>query len=310
MQPIRLDGLSKDYGEVLALDSLSLDVAEGEIFGYLGPNGAGKTTTIRILLGLLNPTSGTAKVFGVDVSQEDAFVEVKQRIGYLPERLGFSEDVTGQRVLDYHGSVKGDTRRDELLDRFTPPLDRPVRDYSSGNKRMLGIVQAFMHDPDLVIMDEPTGGLDPLKQAEFNTFLRSERDRGTTIFFSSHVLSEVRQICDRVGILRDGHLVALEDLESLLKTGGKRVMIRSPDQLKDDIGQLAQVVDMNTTGDRLEFTYLGDYNYLIQHLTDYTIRDIDIREPPIEDVFMHFYGGQDGDDHSSALTSPMEDGNA
>ncbi|MEF8801227.1 MAG: ABC transporter ATP-binding protein [Halolamina sp.] len=293
---IDIENLSKHYGDVVANESLSFTVEEGEIFGYLGPNGAGKTTTIRTLLGLLNPTAGTAALLGADINDDAALLEAKRRIGYLPDDPEFNEEVTGERILEYHGSVKGDERREELLALFSPPLDRSVRTYSSGNKQMLGIVQAFMHDPDLVIMDEPTAGLDPLKQARFNEFLRAERDRGTTIFFSSHVLSEVRRVCDRVAILRNGELVALEEIDSLLRKGGKRVHVRSPDDtLEAELRSIDDVIDISTAGEEIQFTYTGEYNRLLAQLTNYDIIDIDINEPPLEDVFMHYYSGSSGD---------------
>ncbi|MFB6196774.1 MAG: ABC transporter ATP-binding protein, partial [Halobacteriaceae archaeon] len=263
MAAIDVRELSKHYGEIVANDTLSFSVKRGEIFGYLGPNGAGKTTTIRTLLGLIRPTSGTAEMFGADVRDEEALIEAKRRIGYLPDDLQFNDSVTGKRILDHHEAIKGGQRREELLDAFTPPIDRPVREYSSGNKQMLGIVQAFMHDPDLVIMDEPTGGLDPLK--------RNEKRQGTTIFFSSHVLSEVRRVCDRVGILRDGRLVALEDIESLLRKGGKRVHLRSPDDIRDAIGSMEAIIDLTRTGDEFQFTYTGDCDELLERLTNIEI---------------------------------------
>ncbi|SFC43065.1 ABC-2 type transport system ATP-binding protein [Halobiforma haloterrestris] len=290
MASIEVTDLTKEYGDLVAVDSLSFSVEEGEVFGYLGPNGAGKTTTIRTILGLLAPTSGTVSVLGTDVRDEDALVETKRRIGYLPATLGFDEDVTGNRVLDYHASLKGDPRRSELVDTFTPPLDRPIREYSTGNEQMLGLIQAFMHDPDLVIMDEPTSGLDPLKQEQFNEFVDAERERGTTIFFSSHVLSEVRRVCDRVAILRDGQLVALEDVESLLEKGGKRVRVRTPDDVATAVEGLDGAVDVVELEDGVQFTYVGEYNALLEHLTNYDVFDIDISEPPLEDVFMHYYG--------------------
>ena len=211
MAAIAVDGLTKDYGEVVANDALSFEVESGEIFGFLGPNGAGKTTTIRMLMGFQSPTAGGATVLGRDVTDEADLIEAKRAIGYLPGDPSFDESVTGREFLDYQARLKGEERRGELLDLFTPPLDRPIREYSTGNKQMLGIVQAFMHDPELVIMDEPTSGLDPLKQSEFNAFVREQRDRGMTVFFSSHVLSEIQRVCDRVGIIREGKLVALED---------------------------------------------------------------------------------------------------
>jgi ABC-2 type transport system ATP-binding protein len=295
MAAIDIENLTKHYGDVVANESLSFSVEDGEIFGYLGPNGAGKTTTIRTLLGLLNPTAGTAALLGADITDDGALLEAKRRIGYLPDDPEFNEEVTGGRILDFHGAVKGDERRAELLDLFSPPLDRPVRTYSSGNKQMLGIVQAFMHDPELVIMDEPTAGLDPLKQARFNEFLRAERDRGTTIFFSSHVLSEVRRVCDRVAILRSGELVALEEIGSLLRKGGKRVHVRSPDEtLEADLRSIDDVIDVSTAGEEIQFTYTGEYNRLLSQLTNYEIVDVDITEPPLEDVFMHYYSGSAG----------------
>ncbi|WP_436344334.1 ATP-binding cassette domain-containing protein [Natronorubrum sp. FCH18a] len=290
MATIEVKDLTKDYGSVLGADALSFTVETGEIFGFLGPNGAGKTTTIRTLLGLLEPTSGTATVLGADVRDEDALIDAKQRIGYLPAHLGFDEEVTGQQVLDYHASIKGGQRQDELLDVFTPPVERPIREYSTGNKRMLGIVQAFMHDPELVIMDEPTAGLDPLKQEEFNEFVRGERERGKTIFFSSHVLSEVRRVCDRVGILREGTLVGLEDVETLLDRGGKRVRIQTTEEAGSKLAALDGVIDVTAFAEGIQFIYTGEYNTLLRELATHDVREIEISEPPLEDVFMHYYG--------------------
>ncbi len=299
MGAIEVGDLTKEYGSVLGVDSLSFTVEDGEIFGFLGPNGAGKTTTIRALLGLISPTSGTATVLGADVRNEDSLIEAKQRIGYLPADLGFDEGVTGRRVLDYHASIKGDHRRDELLEVFTPPLERPIREYSTGNTRMLGLIQAFMHDPDLVIMDEPTAGLDPLKQEEFNEFIRAERERGTTVFFSSHVLSEVRRVCDRVGILRAGQLVGLEEIEALLDRGGKRVHVVPVDGDNPAITELDGAFDVTSVGEEVQFTYTGDYNALLAELARHDVRDVEISEPALEDVFMHYYGTDDANGEAS-----------
>ena len=167
MAAIELEGLTKDYGTVLANDGITFAVEEGEIFGYLGPNGAGKTTTIRTLLGFISPTAGTGRLLGRDIANESELLEAKRRLGYLPDDPAFDASATGREVLDLHASIKGDERRDELLERFGPPLDRTVRDYSHGNVRKLGLVATFMHDPDLVILDEPTSGLDPLMQQRF-----------------------------------------------------------------------------------------------------------------------------------------------
>lgn len=295
MPTIECEGLTKRYGDVVGVDSLSFAVEEGEVFGFLGPNGAGKTTTIRTLLGLLSPTEGTARVLGAEVTDEGALIEAKRRIGYLPAHLGFDEGLTGKRVLDHHASIKGDARRAELLELFDPPLERAIREYSTGNERMLGIVQAFMHDPDLVIMDEPTSGLDPLKQERFHEFVRAERERGTTIFFSSHVLSEVRQVCDRVGILREGRLVALEDVDDLLSRGGKRVRVRLADPVSEEAFRIEGMVDVEPIADGFRFTYTGEYNALLRHLAEHDVIDVEIGEPPLEDVFMHYYGEVDAE---------------
>ncbi|SNR58563.1 ABC transporter ATP-binding protein [Halorubrum vacuolatum] len=293
MAPIEVTELTKEYGDVRANDAVTFSVKPGEVFGFLGPNGAGKSTTIRMLLGLLTPTAGTATVLGADIHDESALIDAKRRIGYLPAHLGFPPTATGEAVLEYHASMKGDERLDELLDIFTPPIERPIREYSTGNKRMLGLIQAFMHDPDLVIMDEPTSGLDPLKQEEFNGFIRAERDRGMTVFLSSHVLSEVRRVCDRVGIIRGGELVELEDIETLLRQGGKRVRVTTTDDTGALLSTLDGVVDVQPFPDGVQFIYTGEYNALLRTLARHDVREIDIGEPPLEDVFIHYYGQED-----------------
>ena len=293
MAVIEVDGLTKAYGDTVANEDLDFTIEAGEIFGYLGPNGAGKSTTIRQLLGFHAPTAGTARIFGEDVRDEEALRSVKQRIGFLPAKLAFRESVTGREFLDYQADLKGDSRRGELLELFRPPLDRPIREYSTGNEQMLGIVQAFMHDPDLLIMDEPTSGLDPLKQEAFNAFLREERDRGTTVFFSSHVLGEVRRVCDRVGIIREGRLVTVEHVDELLARGGKRVRLHTEASLSEADLDLEGVVDFETEGREAQFTFTGDYNELFAELSRHRLVDVEIDEPPIEEVFMHFYGGDE-----------------
>jgi ABC-2 type transport system ATP-binding protein len=298
--PLVVEELTKDYGSVMANDAVSFTVNEGEVFGFLGPNGAGKSTTIRMLLGLLKPTSGSATVLGADVRDEAALTDAKRRIGYLPAHLGFEEELTGETVLDYHGAMKGEGRRDEMLELFTPPIERPIREYSTGNRRMLGLVQAFMHDPDLVIMDEPTAGLDPLKQEAFNEFIRDERDRGTTVFFSSHVLSEVRRVCDRVGILRAGSLVELENVDALLQRSGKHVRVHASDAAVTAITALDGVVGPERFAEGVQFIYAGDVNALLRELAAHDIRDVELGEPPIEDVFTHYYGSREGTDEGDS----------
>ncbi|MEF8772763.1 ABC transporter ATP-binding protein [Halodesulfurarchaeum sp.] len=290
MGVIETEGLTKHFGETVATEDLSFEVEEGDVFGYLGPNGAGKTTTIRTLLGFISPTSGTATVLDADIHDAEALREARKDIGYLPGELSFTESVTGRSFLDHQAALKGGSRLEEMTSLFNPPLDRKIRTYSSGNRQMLGLIQTFMHDPDLVIMDEPTSGLDPLKQERLNSFLREERDAGTTVFFSSHVLGEVRRVCDRVGIIRDGRLVALEDIESLLRKGGKRVRIHTDEPLSQADLELDGVVEFEQVGTVTRFTFTGDYNALLAELTDVSLVDMEIEEPPLEEVFMHYYG--------------------
>jgi len=316
MGVLEVRDLSKHYGDVRAVDGISFTVDAGEVFGFLGPNGAGKTTTIRTLLGFLRPTDGSGTVLGADCTDEPAMIEAKRSIGYLPANSAFEESATGREILDLHGSIKGESRRAELLELFDPPLDRRVREYSSGNKQKLGIIQAFMHDPELVVMDEPTSGLDPLMQQRFNGFVREERDRGTTVFFSSHVLSEVRRVCDRVAILRNGRLVTTERIESLLDRSGKYVHARIRGQVGADafddnvVHDLEQVVvdeedgddtgggegagDDSVTVTEVRFTYTGDVNELLASLSSHQLLDLDVEEAPLEEVFMRFYGAESG----------------
>lgn len=304
MGAIEVDELTKDYGDVLGIDSLSFTVEDGEVFGFLGPNGAGKTTAIRTLLGFQSPTSGNGRILGRDITDERALVKARREIGYLPAQPVFDEGATGRRMLSYYGDLRGDERSDELLERFTPPLDRKIGSYSRGNKQMLAIVLAFMHDPELIIMDEPTSGLDPLKQDRFIEFIAREHERGKTVFFSSHILSEVQKICERVGIIRAGRLVELEDIETLLSRSGKFVRVRLTERVTPDEFAVPGVHDLNLGPDRtnalgsdrsdsratITFTYTGEYNDLIARLSEYDVQDIEIEEAPLEEVFMRFYG--------------------
>jgi ABC-2 type transport system ATP-binding protein len=309
MAVIEVENLTKAYREVLANDAISFAVEEGEVFGYLGPNGAGKTTTIRTLMGFQSPTAGTARMLGHDVTDEESLIEAKRRIGFLPAHPAFDETVTGCEILDLHAAIKGDQRRDELLSIFEPPLDRPVREYSTGNVQKLGLVHAFMHDPDLVVLDEPTSGLDPLLQREFNEFLTAERDSGLTVFLSSHILSEVRRVCDRVGILREGRLVTTERVETLLDRTGKFVRVRIVGELDSTAFAFDGVHGTESSTSKLPtdasdghtdaesvtevtFTYTGDVNELLAHLSAYNLLDLDIEEAPLEEVFLRFYGGE------------------
>jgi ABC-2 type transport system ATP-binding protein len=226
MAAIEVNGLTRYYGETRGVEEITFDVREGEIFGVLGPNGAGKTTTIRTLMGLQSPTSGEATVLGHDIMSGRDVREMKQKIGYIPRDPAFDKDITGRQLLAYHASFKDDDRREPLVDLFDVPVDRSISEYSRENTQKLAIVLAFMHDPALVIMDEPTLGLDPLAKERFYGFISREKEHGTTILLSTPVLSETCKVCDRVGILRNGHLTALEDVETLLDRAGKSIRVQ------------------------------------------------------------------------------------
>ncbi|EFW90568.1 ABC transporter related protein [Haladaptatus paucihalophilus DX253] len=289
-EPIAIEELTKYYGDVRGVEDLTFAVESGEIFGFLGPNGAGKSTAIRLLLGLLKPTSGTAQVLGHTITERTRSVE--GRIGYVPGDATVYENVTGAELLDYFATLSGDERREELLDRFPVPIDRAVKNYSRGNRQKLALVQAFMHDPDLLIMDEPTAGLDPLAQNALYELLLAERDRGVTVLFSTHVLSEVRKVCDRVGIIRDGRLVALENIGELLAKSGKIVRLDlaedpPPDDLLFD-GALSS--DLDPDG-YYRLVVTENFDGLVDVLDRYSVLDLEVEETSLEDVFMEFYGG-------------------
>ena len=231
---IRTSGLTKDYGRGRGLFELDLQVAQQEVFGYLGPNGAGKTTTIRVLMGLIRPTAGSAYIFGLDCVRDA--VDVKRRVGYLPGDVPQFGSLRGSEVIAYLGGMRGGVDRKvvrALAERFDLDLGRRFREYSSGNKQKLAIVLAFMHRPDLLILDEPTSGLDPLNQQEFYALLRETREAGATIFLSSHVLSEVEHVCDRVGILRAGRLVKVADLEELRRARAQHDLVGTEPSLEE-----------------------------------------------------------------------------
>ena len=280
MATIETTGLTKYYGGTPGVENLDLSVKAGEVFGYLGPNGAGKTTTIRMLLGLISPTSGRVTLLGHDVTDPAELRRIKRRTGYIPGELGFDESITGDRFLDYQEQLKGGPRRSELVELFPPPLSRPIGEYSRGNKQKLAIIQAFMHDPDLVIMDEPTSGLDPLLQERFYEFVRDEQATNTTIFFSSHILSEVRKVCNRVAILRDGRLVELTPVEELLGWGGRLVRVRLADSVDSvDIGGVNDLT-ISESGHSIAFTFTGDYDALVDWLATHSVLDLEVEEPP------------------------------
>ena len=215
MAAIEVNGLTRYYGETRGVEELTFTVREGEAFCVLGPNGAGKTTAIRTLMGFQSPTNGGATVLGHNITSGRDVVKMKREVGYVPGDPAFERDITGQELLSYHASLKSDERSEELIEVFDLPMDQPTNDYSRCETQKLAIVLAFMHDPALAVLDEPAAGLDPVAQERFYEFIRVEKQQGTAIVFSSHSLSEACQVGDRVGILRNGHLIEIEDAEAL-----------------------------------------------------------------------------------------------
>lgn len=297
---IQTTQLSKTYTtgqkQLKALDTLTLEVQPGEIFGYLGPNGAGKTTTIRLLLDLIRPTQGRASVFGLDASKNS--VEIHRRIGFLPGELNLWKNRTAAQVIHYVASIRGEVgpqvkEAQKLADQLKFDASKKVRDFSTGNKRKLGLILAMMHQPELLILDEPTSGLDPLMQQTFNQMMRDVRASGRTVFLSSHQLTEVQAICDRVGILRDGQLRAVQSVEALMKAGFRYVDLQFRDAVPAMWQERLETIgaqDVVVRGSEIHFKLRGDFDPVLRVVASGYLMTIDVREPSLEEVFLSFYG--------------------
>ena len=290
---IRTSRLTKDYGIGRGLFDLDLEVSPQEVFGYLGPNGSGKTTTIRCVMGMIRPSSGTAHVFGLD-SRRDS-VAVKRKVGYLPGDIPQFGSLRGKEVVAYlagmRGGVDPKTVR-SIAERFDLDLGRRFREYSSGNKQKLGILLAFMHKPELLILDEPTSGLDPLNQQEFYALLRESREEGATVFLSSHILSEVEHVCDRVGILRAGRLARVALLEDLQHIRAHRVEIEFAQESQVPeaaIRSAAGVEDVTVDGQRVSCTVRGSFEPLLDAIRSAKVADLVSTEPSLEEIFLSYY---------------------
>lgn len=288
---IRCRGLTKYYGETLGIRDLDLEVAPGELFGFLGPNGAGKTTTIRLLLDFISPTSGGAEVFGLDPRTHS--VEVRGAMGYLPGELSLYEGLTGRQLFTYFASLRGGEGLDhatELCERFDLDQSRPIGELSKGNKQKVGLVQALMHRPPLLVLDEPTSGLDPLIQHEFHSILTETAAEGRTVFLSSHVLAEVQHMASRVGIIRKGTLVAIEDVADLGSRATRGLDFHFANEAPILVWlDIPGVVDAHAVGDVVRLTVEGSVNDLLKALADYEILDIVSREPDLEEAFLSYY---------------------
>lgn len=286
MNAIKTTELTKYYGKSRGILDLNLEVAEGDFFGFIGPNGAGKSTAIRTLLGLIHKSNGQAQVLGMDIEKDKN--KILSEVGYLPSEAIFYSGMRVRQVL----RLSADLRRkncqreaQELCERLQLDPSRKVDELSFGNRKKVAIVCALQHNPKLCILDEPTGGLDPLIQREFFAILKERNQKGTTVFFSSHVLSEIQRNCRRAAIIREGRIIASGSVEELSQTNAKRVHVRG----SFDAADLPGVRDLSVTGEDISFLYSGDINVLLKELSARPIFDLSVSEPDLEEIFMHYY---------------------
>ena len=288
---IATKGLTKDYGSGRGLFGLDLTVEAGEVFGFLGPNGAGKSTTMRLLLDLIRPTSGSARILGLDT--RGGGLEIRRRIGFLPGDLALYPRLTGRATLDYLAQLRGgvDPRvRDALAERFDAELDRPVRELSTGNRQKLGLIQAFMHEPELLILDEPIAGLDPLVQSSFHALLAEISARGRTTFLSSHTLSEVERVTHRLAILRQGKLVVVDSLANLRQVAVHRLEIEFAGPVSTEAFRaLPGVTGVTAEGQTVTVAFEGSADAVIKAAAAHQVLAVRPREDDLEDIFLRYY---------------------
>lgn len=286
MNAIQTDGLTKFYGRSRGIIELDLEVHEGEFYGFIGPNGAGKSTTIRILMGLIHKTRGSARILGKDISKEKE--QILSVTGYLPSEAVFYPDMRGRDLIRLSADLRRkDCRKtsSDLCERLQLDPSRRISELSFGNRKKLAVVCALQHDPQICILDEPTGGLDPLMQREFFEILKERNKKGMTVFLSSHILSEVQRFCSRAAIIREGRIIASGSVEELTRTNAKRVTVRGT----FDPSGLPDVRDLQISGDMVSFLYGGDINLLLSRLSRHQIMDLSLSEPDLEEIFLHYY---------------------
>ncbi|SFI36927.1 MULTISPECIES: ABC transporter ATP-binding protein [unclassified Bacillus (in: firmicutes)] len=288
-----VQNVTKQFSNGKGLFDVSFQVKEGEVFGYLGPNGAGKSTTIRNLMGFIQPTSGTATIFGLDCWKEAA--KIQRSVGYLPGEISFIEGMNGLEFLQLMQGMRGmknNGRRDELIERFHFDVKTPIRKMSKGMKQKVGIVAAFMHDPEVLILDEPTSGLDPLMQQLFVDLILEEKQKGKTIFMSSHIFTEIERTCDRVGIIKEGRLLTVENIHDL-RTKQRQVIdvtVSSHEELQSLKKTALQI--QNVQGNTASIIVQGNYNELLQTLAQHNVIGFQVRTMDLENIFMHYYDAE------------------
>jgi ABC-2 type transport system ATP-binding protein len=293
---IETNGLSKDYGSGHGLFDLDLRIERGEVFGFLGPNGAGKSTTMRLLLDLVRPTAGSASILGLDARADSR--EIRRRVGFLPGDLALYPKLTGMEMLDHLAELRGHPDRglrDSLAERFDAELDRPIHELSSGNRQKIGLIQAFMHDPELLILDEPIAGLDPLVQASFHGLLAEVSARDRTVFLSSHTLSEVERVTHRIAILRRGRLVVVDSLENLRQIAIQHLEIEFTAPVPaEEFAGLPGVREAKADGSQLTVAFEGSADLIVKAAAAHEVRAIRARENDLEEIFLRYYREEAG----------------
>ena len=290
MSIVEVKNLKKYYGSARGIEDVSFTVEPGEIFGFIGPNGAGKSTTIRTLLALIRPTGGSATIFGKDCVRFAP--EIAQNVGYLPSEVFYYDGMRVKELLEYSASFY---RRDcsrriaELAERLDLDLKKKIDDLSFGNRKKVGIAQALLHEPKLLILDEPTSGLDPLIQQRFFELLKEENRKGAAVLFSSHVLSEVRKLCDRVAIIREGRIVDMASVGTLQENGYKKVALETRGPVPEGAFTLEGVADLAVRDNAVTFIYRGSVNGLTQRLAGLNLENLTVEEPDLEEIFLHYY---------------------
>lgn len=287
---IEIKNLTKMYGKHRGIDNVNLSIPEGKIYGFIGPNGAGKSTAIRCLLSLIYPTSGEALVFGKDCIKYSK--EIAKDIGYLPSEVFYYDNMKVKDLLKYSASFynKDCTERTkQLCEILELDVNRKIDDLSYGNRKKVGIVQGLLHSPKLIILDEPTGGLDPLMQKKFFDLIKEENKKGATVFFSSHILSEVQKICDYVAFIKEGKIIKTESMASLKEHSYKKIELESSQPIEKDYFNLDGVTQLNIQGNHVSFTFKGNINDLTNKISSLPLIDLSLTEPDLEEIFIHYY---------------------
>ncbi|WP_461615543.1 ABC transporter ATP-binding protein [Clostridium sp. Marseille-QA1073] len=290
MNVIEIKNLTKNYGSARGITDVSFNVEEGEIFGFIGPNGAGKSTTIRTLLSLIHPTSGSATIFGKDSLKFAP--EIAKEIGYLPSEVFYYDKMKVIDLLKYSASFyKKDCskRIEELAEIMDLDLNKKIDDLSFGNKKKVGIVQGLLHEPKLIILDEPTSGLDPLMQQKFFDLLKEENKKGTTILFSSHILSEVQKLCDRVAIIKEGKIITVEKISILKENNHKKIKIETINNIDKNYFNIEGVSNLEVKDNTVSFLFRGNINLIMKKLSSIELSNLWVDEPDLEEIFMHYY---------------------